>query len=90
MKNTFLPPTLVNYLKYIFWQRINCDFASFDRKIKTNRDLFGMLRNFTDPLYVFIEVSAKKLAQNSISMFWFLEFLTQLKFIFNPSFGGKF
>lgn len=38
----------------------NCDFARFSRKIKINRNLFRILRNFTDPLYIFfLEMSAK-------------------------------
>jgi len=32
----------------------NCDFARFGRKIKKNWDLFGMLRNFSHHLYVFL------------------------------------
>jgi len=32
----------------------NCDFARFDRKNKKNRDLFGMLQNFSHHLYVFL------------------------------------
>jgi len=32
----------------------NCDFARFGQKIKINRNNVGMLRNFTDPLCVFL------------------------------------
>jgi len=29
------------------------DFMRFGRKIKINQNLFRILRNFTDPLYIF-------------------------------------
>jgi len=77
MKNIILPLTAVNYRSVIelylttdelaalcsSWQSINCDIACFGRKIKINWDLFGMLWNFTDPLYVyFVELSTKKIS----------------------------
>jgi len=37
-----------------FFYFFNCDFARFGRKNKKNRDLFGMLRNFSHHLYVFL------------------------------------
>ena len=32
----------------------NCDFARFGRKIKINRNVVGLPRNFPDPLDVFL------------------------------------
>jgi len=41
-------------LKWSSWKRIKCDFTRFSRKIKINRNLLGILQNYTDPLYVFL------------------------------------
>lgn len=63
-----LPPTVVNY-RWLQQQltaagfvalQCSCDFMRFDRNIKINRNLFGILRNFTDSISIFIEFSAKK------------------------------
>ena len=32
----------------------SCDYARFGRKIKINRNVVGFLRNFADPLDVFL------------------------------------
>jgi len=59
MKIIKLPPTVVNGLLHIWQQLIasgfaalkcssNCDFTRFGRNIKINRNLFWILRNFTE------------------------------------------
>jgi len=39
-----------------------CDFARFGQKIKINRNDVGFLRNFTDPLCVFLLRSLQKIS----------------------------
>jgi len=56
-----LPSAVVNYRWQIRQQLSfaalkcdsSCEFTRFGRKIKINRNLFKILRNITDPLYVF-------------------------------------
>jgi len=89
MEMTKIPPAVVNCLWHIRQQltasrfdalkgSFNGDFTRFGWKIKINQKLFRILQNFTDPLYIlFLELSAKKPAQNSISRstFWCFGFL---------------
>jgi len=61
-KHTCKKNEKIQLLCYFFGRVLgkNYDFTCFGRKIKINQDLVGMLWNFTDPLYVFLDVSAKK------------------------------